>query len=383
MRQPECDGDDVTRAGDVAQRREPSWQVPGYRPGAVIGRGGFATVYQAEQLSLHRQVALKVLLAELVTDADHRRFGRERDILVRLSGHPHIVDLFDAGITAEQRPFLVMRLYRSGSLAAQLQQTGPLPLARTTELITKIAAALTFAHGQGILHRDVKPENVLLTDAGDPVLSDFGISTLLEQQAHTRPPTACFTVSHAAPEILEHQRYSVASDVYALASTAYQLLAGTPAYGSGIAAITQILTTDPPPLPRPDLPPAIDEVIRQGMARDPNTRPTTPDDFARALHDAAHPHTITPTPATASPTTAPPTTPAAGPPQRCQQSQQPHRQQPPQPDRQQRCRRSRQPHRQQPPQPDGQQRCQQSRQPHHQQPPQPDRPDAGNGVASD
>jgi len=265
-----------------------SWGLAGYRVGPVVGQGGFATVYRAEQLSLNRPVALKVMLADLGTEAHRQRFDQERDILVRLGEHPYVVDVHDAGLTPEDRPFIVMRLYGAGSLAARLQRTGPLPVAETVAVIARIASALDAAHAMGVLHRDVKPENVLLTDTGEPALSDFGICALAGPALGAGAEGAFFTVAHAAPEVLEHQRFSVASDVYALASTAYQLLAGRPAFeGVGLQTMTRIISTDPPPLPGPYLPSAVQAVIRQGMAKDPARRPATAGDFARALAAAA------------------------------------------------------------------------------------------------
>ncbi|MEJ2578548.1 MAG: serine/threonine-protein kinase, partial [Kineosporiaceae bacterium] len=186
------------------------WSLPGYRIGAVLGRGGFATVYRAHQLSLGRDVAIKVLTADLATDSDRRRFDREREALARLSPHPHVVDVFDAGITPERRPYLVMRLYPGGSLADRLAERGHLPVDEVVEVITRLAAALDAAHEIGTLHRDVKPQNVLITETGDPVLADFGIAGLVDPDPEpSHASTAFFSLAHVAPEILDTRRYSV------------------------------------------------------------------------------------------------------------------------------------------------------------------------------
>src|SRR4051794_17043046 len=182
-----------------------SWSLPGYRIGPVLGRGGFATVYEAEQESLNRSLAVKVLAVDLVSESDRRRFDRERELLTRLGEHPHVVDLVDAGVS-RGRPFLVMRLYRRGTLAGRLQQVGPLPLDEVVATITKLASALDAAHALGVLHRDVKPENVLLTESGEPVLADFGIAAVVDPDGHAtrgQNSTTFFSVSHSAPEVLE------------------------------------------------------------------------------------------------------------------------------------------------------------------------------------
>lgn len=211
--------------------RADGWSLPGYRIGPVLGRGGFATVYRAHQLSLDRDVAIKVLTTDLATDGDRRRFDRERQALARLSPHPHVVDVFDAGITPERRPYLVMRLYPGGTLADRLARNGRLPVGEAVDVVTKLASALDAAHAIGLLHRDVKPQNVLVTETGEPVLADFGIAGILEpEHDSSQTSTTFFTLAHVAPEILEHRRFSVASDVYALASTTYQLLTGRPAF---------------------------------------------------------------------------------------------------------------------------------------------------------
>lgn len=271
------------------------WSPPGYRITGVLGRGGFATVYRARQLNLGRDVAIKVLAADLATTGDRRRFDRERQSLVSLSGHPHVVDVLDAGITPERRPFLVMRLCPGGSLMDRVAREGPLPPGEVVDVITKIGSALDAAHALGIVHRDVKPENVLLADDGRPVLGDFGIAAIVHPDlVATHLSTAFFTLAHAAPETLQRQGYGVASDVYALASTAYQLLTGRRAFDpTNPRIMTQILDDPPAPITEPWVPPAMADVVAAALAKDPDARPPSAGSFATALAFAtpvaAHP----------------------------------------------------------------------------------------------
>jgi serine/threonine protein kinase len=269
------------------QGRSGSWSLPGYQIGEVLGRGGFATVYRARQLSLDRDVAVKVLNADLATPGDRRRFERERSALSRLSVHPNVVEVHDAGITAENRPYLVMRLYPNGSLSDRLSESGPVPADEVVAMVTAIACALDEAHGAGILHRDVKPSNVLLSQDGTPILADFGIAGLVTPEPDSSHfSTAVFSLAHVAPEILSEHRYSVASDVYALASTTYQLLTGRPPFPPRDPRIGSLILDEPPPqLDVPGLPPQLEAAVLRGLAKNPEYRPRSAGDFARSLTD--------------------------------------------------------------------------------------------------
>jgi WD40 repeat protein/serine/threonine protein kinase len=267
------------------QTSDEGWSLPGYRLGQILGRGGFAIVYRARQLSLGRDVAIKVLTTDLASEGDRRRFERERQTLARLSPHPGVVDVIDAGVTAERRPFVVMRLYPGGTLADRLARQGRLPVAEVIAVVTRLAGALDAAHAIGVIHRDVKPQNVLLTETGEPVLADFGIAGILEADRDGLPTsTSFFTVAHVAPEILDQRRYSIASDVYALASTAYQLLTGFTAFDPNDPRIASlILDTAPPPITLAEVPPHVARTVLVGMAKDPAARPPTAGAFAAAL----------------------------------------------------------------------------------------------------
>ena len=207
------DGDDVTAELAAA----------GFDNAEEIGRGGFGRVYRCVQLAVDRTVAVKVLTGEL--DEDRERFLREQRAMGRLGGHPNIVDLLEVGATASGRPFLVMPYHAHGSLDARIHRNGPLPLPRVLRLGVKIAGALETAHRAGILHRNIKPGNILLTDYDEPVLTDFRIAHLtdgIETSAGTITGSAAFT----APEVLAGGTPTRASDVYGLAATLCCALTG-------------------------------------------------------------------------------------------------------------------------------------------------------------
>jgi serine/threonine protein kinase len=283
------DGARERKAVQTDQPGDGAWLIPGYRITGVLGRGGFATVYQAWQWSMERDVAVKVLTADLTTESDRRRFDRERRALSRLSMHPHVVEVFDAGITPERRPYFVMRLYPNGSLAGRLTKIGPLTVEETVDIVAALADALDTAHSAGILHRDVKPSNVLLTEQGTPVLADFGIARALPTDPEqAQRSTAFFSLGHVAPEVLAAHRFSVASDVYALASTTYQLLSGRTPFPPTDPRIGSMILDEPaPPLDVPGVSPTVAAVIHGSLAKDPQARAPRAGDFAEALATAA------------------------------------------------------------------------------------------------
>ncbi|MFF4237448.1 protein kinase [Actinomadura geliboluensis] len=260
--------------------------VPGYRVLEQVGEGGFSVVYRAHQERLDRTVALKVLSVGAVDAAAMRRFQRECKITGRLSGHPNIVTVLDTGTTRAGRPYIAMEYFEHGALTDRLAAEGPLPVADVLRIGVKMAGALAATHETDVLHRDVKPQNVLLSRYGEPALADFGIARLVDSFDATH--TQAFTPNHAAPEVLEGRQPGVGADVYSLGSTLYQLLAGRPAFkgppGEGIAPLMlRILHEPPPPIPRADIPPQVAEVIGHAMAKTPEQRFATAVEFARAL----------------------------------------------------------------------------------------------------
>lgn len=252
--------------------------IPGYRNFERIGSGGFAVVYRARQTAVDRIVAVKVLTVDLVDDRARRRFQREAQLMAALSDHPNIVTLHDSGFTTEGKPFLTLEYYEQGSLADRLQREGPLPVEDVLRIGVKIAGALDTAHAGSIIHRDIKPPNILINRFGEPGLTDFGISVVSSVEASLT--TDALTPWHAPPEILEGRPPTVSSDVYSLASTLYTLLAGRAPYQgdtdeSLLALLTRMTSTPAPRLDRADVPARVTEVLMGALDRTPARRPAT------------------------------------------------------------------------------------------------------------
>jgi tRNA A-37 threonylcarbamoyl transferase component Bud32 len=260
--------------------------VPGYRDLRPVGRGGFSVVYRAYQEQLHRVVALKVLSVEFIDAPVRRRFLREVKLTSRLADHPHVVTVLDSGLTDTGRPYLAMEFFERGSLRDRLAAEGPLPVAEVLRIGVKICAALAAAHADGLLHRDVKPQNILISRYGEPALADFGTARLTDAM-DVSARTEALTPYHAAPEILQGLNPTPACDVYSLGSTLFQLLSGRPPYQSdegGIAALLlRILRDEPPPLTRRDVPDPLVSALHRALAKDPADRWPAAAAFAEAL----------------------------------------------------------------------------------------------------
>ncbi|WP_329521427.1 serine/threonine-protein kinase [Spirillospora sp. NBC_01491] len=260
--------------------------VPGYRVLEQVGEGGFSVVYRALQERLDRMVALKVMSIGTVDNAAMRRFQRECKITGRLSGHPNVVTVLDTGTTRANRPFIAMEYFEQGALADRLDREGPFPVGEVLRIGVKMAGALAATHETDVLHRDVKPQNILVSRYGEPALADFGIARLVDTFDATH--TQAFTPHHAAPEVLEGRPAGVGTDLYSLGSTLYQLLAGRPAFkgpqGEGIALLMlRILNDAPPPFPRTDVPLPVFEAITRAMAKAPEHRYADAVEFAQRL----------------------------------------------------------------------------------------------------
>jgi serine/threonine protein kinase len=272
----------------------PGEQVAGYQIEAPIGRGGMAVVYRALDLRLGRQVALKVLAPHLGEDeAFRQRFIRESRAAAGVE-HPHIIPVFEAG-EADGVLFIAMRYVAHGDVRNLIDREGRVSTARTAAITAQVASALDAAHARGLVHRDVKPGNVLLAESGangeDHVyLSDFGLSKH-SLAASTLTATGQFmgTLDYVSPEQIQGHPADGRADQYALACTAVEMLSGSPPFrrDESMALLWAQLEAPPPPLTdrRPDLP-SVDAVIQRALAKSPDDRYPTCTAFASALRAA-------------------------------------------------------------------------------------------------
>lgn len=263
--------------------------IPGVSDLVEIGRGGFGVVYRGRELDLDRPVAVKVLPISLDQRA-RDRFDRERRALGTLSGHPNIVTIYRAGVTDGGNPYLVMELLEGGAMEVSLRERGAVPWDEVLALGVSLAGAVETAHRAGVLHRDIKPGNVLMSAHGDPKLADFGIARL-QGAPETRSAAITASINHAAPEIIDGKPPSQASDVYALASTLFELIGGhapfaRPGDESIISVLARIARDPVPDLRLRGIPDIVSRVLEQGMAKDPTARPLTAQAFGELLRDA-------------------------------------------------------------------------------------------------
>jgi YVTN family beta-propeller protein len=250
-------------------------ELAGYRIEALLGRGGMGVVYLAEQLRLKRRVALKLLAPELAADQRFReRFLRESELAASLD-HPNVVPIYDAG-EADGLLYIAMRYVEGTDLGTLLAQEGPLEPERAVQTVAAIAAGLDAAHARGLVHRDVKPANVLIAHDSHVYLADFGLTRSAQEGAPDEKPHLSGTLEYVAPEQIEGEPPDPAADIYALGCVLYHCLAGHPPY----AKRTQMELlwahfNEDPPSPhqlRPELPEAIDQVIATALAKDPAER---------------------------------------------------------------------------------------------------------------
>lgn len=253
-------------------------RIPGFEITDRIGVGGFATVYRAKQPGLDRTVAIKVVHRSQGGDDEViRRFRRECQAIGSLTGTPGVMTVFDLGTTSYGDPYLVLEYLEGGSLQDQLESDGLFTWKEIVPIATDLVRALGAAHDLGILHRDVKPANVLRDRYGNVRLGDFGIAHLAGVGDMTTGDTA-MTVSYAAPEVLLGERATRASDYYSLGTLLYTLLAGRPPFvrpgdTSVALAIKRITSEPPPPLSETLVPLEMRRLVDALMAKSPNHRP--------------------------------------------------------------------------------------------------------------
>lgn len=252
----------------------------------VLGSGGFGDVFLYEQQLPRRKVAIKVLLPEVVNPRVRDMFQSEAQLMSQLSTHPSILSVFEAGVSSDGRPYLITEVCTGGYGERFRAET--IPVAEALSAGIRISAALETAHRANVLHRDIKPGNILVTAYGHPVLSDFGIASSVYLGDNST--AVGLSVPWSAPEVIrETTTGSTASEVWSLGATVYSLLAGrspfeipgkdnSPGHLAG-----RILKSTPSPIGRSDVPARLEEVLGQAMSKNPIERPHSALEFARQL----------------------------------------------------------------------------------------------------
>jgi tRNA A-37 threonylcarbamoyl transferase component Bud32 len=242
----------------------------------VLGSGGFADVFLYEQNMPRRQVAVKVMLNEVVNEQVRQMFQAEANLMAQLSAHPAILTVYQASVSADGRPYLVMELC-SAALSERYRRES-IPVPEVLRIAVKIGSAIETAHRAGVLHRDIKPSNILLTAYGHPVLSDFGIASTVATAREE--DSVGLSIPWSAPEVLlDEVPGSIASEVWAFAATVYSLLAGRSPFelpgGSNSSSdlMSRIARAKPQPIGRADVPASLENLLRRAMSRRPEMRP--------------------------------------------------------------------------------------------------------------
>ena len=269
-------------------RRLPSQppNLPGFSYVRVLGSGGFADVFLYEQNMPRRQVAVKVMLAEVVTSQVKQMFQAEANLMAQLSTHPSILTVYQASVSSDGRPYLVMEL--CSSAIGQRYRSDPLPVPEVLSIGVRIASAVETAHRAGVLHRDIKPSNILTTAYGHPVLSDFGIAATLSEADVTE--AIGLSIPWSAPEVLlDETSGTVASEVWSIGATVYSLLAGRSPFeqpgkeNTSAELIQRITKGRPQPIARPDVPPRLEQILMRSMSRKPSARQRSALELIREL----------------------------------------------------------------------------------------------------
>lgn len=262
-----------------------------FRPLRVLGRGGMGVVYEAEDVELNRRVALKVIRPDLAEGGRARdRFRREIDLAVAIE-HPYVVPVYSAGF-ARQHFFIAMRLIGGQDLNKVLDKHGLLDERRALRILGQVASALHAVHLKGLVHRDVKPHNVLLwsVDSGEhALLTDFGIAKALDDTLNLTGPSGVGTPAYRAPEVSLRQSASPASDQYSLACMAYEMLAGRPPFRASVADMSRAHVEEAPsPLAQqaPQVSASVAAAIDRALSKQPEHRYPDIKSFVNAVTGA-------------------------------------------------------------------------------------------------
>src|SRR4051812_22555210 len=270
-------------------------ELGGYRIVEELGRGGTSVVYRAEHVRLGRPAALKLLSPGLGEDDFRERFLRESQLAASLD-HPSIVPVYDAG-EEDGLLYIAMACVEGTDLKRLIAEEGPLPIRRALSILAQVASALDAAHARGLVHRDVKPANILV-GAERAYLSDFGTAKELAAPAATRTGVFVGTIEYCAPEQIEGGEVDARTDVYALACVLYECLTGTAPFhrDSEVATLNAHLHATPPRLAKaaPGVPFALDHVFSKAFAKSPADRYASPGELIAAARAAAAERRIRP-----------------------------------------------------------------------------------------
>jgi serine/threonine-protein kinase len=254
-----------------------------------LGRGAMGIVYCAQDQILGRNVALKKLPGDLREDADLiRRFKQEARALARLS-HPHIVQVYDF-VQDCDRAWIAMELIEGHDLADHLENKGMIPINETVRLATQMSEGLAYAHERGVIHRDFKPANVILSDDGAAKITDFGLAKTAQSSVHTQVGSILGSPAYMSPEQTQGKAVDAHSDIYAAGVTFYQMISGRlPFTGDFESIIAQKLTQSPVPLSdlNGDLPKQLKDMVSQMLAKEPHRRPHNMNQVAEVLRSVS------------------------------------------------------------------------------------------------
>lgn len=250
--------------------------VEGYVVGDQIGVGGFSRVYAAVQLDFDRPVAIKVMDARFTDERQRQEFRSECTKLGRLTGHPNIVTVHGAAVTNDDRPCIVMELYRGS-----YRDMGRMTIPEIVDIGMKTAEALGHVHRMRIVHRDLKPENIFVSEHEEPAIADFGISSVAGEQEHSTR----FTLKYAPPELILDEVSNELGDIYSLGATLHHLATGRAPFAgdSDEALVREIISSPVPPIGRSEAPPELERLLRRCLAKDPSERPASAAEVAAEL----------------------------------------------------------------------------------------------------